>query len=213
MQDFREYSELYHYGILGMKWGVRRYQNKDGSLTEEGKRRKGLSDADAYKEYLQDKGKIDNRYGMASVGTFATATAGGIVGGAVARRMLTAGGPAGLGIYAAIRIGALIAAVPALAMLSRSGDKNIENVKNSYGKKRIEAMEKLCEQKVKNMSRVNIIDFRNKYKKEATKDNTDYFDMINTNKLEKDIISGNISINDLKKRQKQIIKQNTAFYK
>lgn len=32
-------NELTHYGIKGMRWGVRRYQNKDGSLTPAGKKR------------------------------------------------------------------------------------------------------------------------------------------------------------------------------
>lgn len=35
---------LAHYGILGMKWGIRRYQNRDGSLTAEGRRRAGISE-------------------------------------------------------------------------------------------------------------------------------------------------------------------------
>lgn len=37
---------LAHHGILGQKWGVRRYQNTDGSLTEAGKKRYGAESVD-----------------------------------------------------------------------------------------------------------------------------------------------------------------------
>ena len=42
MNDYLAYrikysNELYHYGVKGQKWGIRRYQNEDGTLTDEGR--------------------------------------------------------------------------------------------------------------------------------------------------------------------------------
>ena len=39
MNDYLTLKELYHSGIKGQKWGVRRFQNEDGTLTEAGKAR------------------------------------------------------------------------------------------------------------------------------------------------------------------------------
>lgn len=42
--NYSDETYLSHHGIIGQKWGVRRYQNRDGSLTSEGRKRRGLSD-------------------------------------------------------------------------------------------------------------------------------------------------------------------------
>ena len=50
-------DELYHHGIKGQKWGDRRFQNKDGSLTPAGVKRYSVIDGDGKKNYTDSKGR------------------------------------------------------------------------------------------------------------------------------------------------------------
>lgn len=92
MNDFREFQKQYndylqhglpyaddyicHHGVKGMHWGIRRYQNPDGSLTAEGKARYGTQENFEKYQNTIKKG--------ASAGTAVAGPIGGMIGGAIA---------------------------------------------------------------------------------------------------------------------------------
>lgn len=77
-----EESDIYHHGILGMHWGIRRFQNKDGSLTSAGRDRYGVegkrkaSEDDSKKSGLTDKQKKAIKIGAAVAVTVLAAYGG-----------------------------------------------------------------------------------------------------------------------------------------
>lgn len=71
---FSSKSSLSHHGIKNQKWGVRRYQNPDGSLTPEGRKRYGVGEKDASTKF-----KTSDVYAMEG------AKRGGLLGAAVGK--------------------------------------------------------------------------------------------------------------------------------
>ena len=67
---------LMHYGINGQKWGIRRFENEDGTLTPAGKKRYEKVKAafakrvqkEGKKDYALDRGKFDKQYARDSSG-------------------------------------------------------------------------------------------------------------------------------------------------
>ena len=70
----RSDAELYHHGIKGMKWGVRRFQKKDGTLTNAGKKRYADDGPDEAARKERNK-KIAKRVAAAAIMTATVATA------------------------------------------------------------------------------------------------------------------------------------------
>ena len=72
MSEYRIVSsdELYHYGIRGQRWGVRRFQNENGSLTDAGKKRYQRDSVRGARKIAKDLNTLDedlatNKYRLA----------------------------------------------------------------------------------------------------------------------------------------------------
>ena len=128
MSDYAVYEgklvpvdELMHHGIKGMKWGIRRYQNPDGSLTADGRKRYGYGTLDeegkaAYKSYKKTNNELANQ------ATRKAAVGGALLGGAAG---LALGGPVG-GLIG--MVGSMAASSIATASIN-SGKNFIDNKK------------------------------------------------------------------------------------
>ena len=101
-------NELNHFGIKGMKWGIRRYQNKDGSLTAAGKKK--YNDSSESRTSARKKAGEDARSTQGEVKRYGKdAAKSAFTGGTSGALLIAAGGgflgiPVAVGAYAGTKL-------------------------------------------------------------------------------------------------------------
>lgn len=105
-----------HHGTKGMKWGVRRYQNPDGTLTDEGRKRYGYGShrMDIVSQNTKSRIKQGAKIGAISGGTY------GAVGSAISTALLGAT-LSSMGIASINPVGAAMLAVYNAGVIAAEG--------------------------------------------------------------------------------------------
>lgn len=164
MEEYTNY--LAHYGVKGMHWGIRRYQNADGSLTDAGRKQYGVK--------TKRKEKIKKGLKYAGAGA---AVAGAAAGGAVAKRKISSKPPKDHPLLErSIKRGKDKAKESPAEQITKEAGKTIENTRDAYkaAKRAYKKAEIVAEQekqmrKVKSMSddelrkRINRLELEKRY--------------------------------------------------
>ena len=129
-------NELYHHGILGMKWGVRRYQNKDGTLTNAGKKRYSRDD-------WSEDAKTANQLKKKRVNQMSNAELRKLTERQQLERNYSSLNPSAIqkGLVAAAAVAGALGTIASLQKNSKKvldmGQKAVKNIASKIGKKAI----------------------------------------------------------------------------